>query len=527
MGRFTGVAAAAGVVAALAAAPAGAQQSFDLAAEGRNFAKTQERFAHVVGRPDFQLLLREKGRERELQALEILATDRERDFTGNLCWQRYDGCAGEVRLFDWAANGSGIVKPVLFTARNGSTLSGHIWLTAEGPAQRPGVVITTGSVQAPEELYWATAAALAKAGYVVMTWDVQGQGYSDTYGAGADRNDGVPSQSGRPFYDGTEDALDFFFSSQANPYVPRPSCTTGTSHAAKQDRRVAEGRATAYNPAWSLLDTGRIGIAGHSLGAGAVSYVGQLDQRVDAVVAWDNLSDPTAPGSTAQQCASGSSPRPAPLTPRVPALGIANDYGLVVYPFLTTPTGSKSAASRALSAADVDSGQIVIRGGTHFEISMIPNPGFPATLRGNDLAAWYTVAWFDRYVKGGDAIASADARLATDRWRADAANAAVDLAGDGNLFSHYFPSRLDIGRHDGTRVLCEDLRAGCPGLAPDGGPGYDLIASVGTPDAGGPGSVVGPSGQGAPGSTGNGVAVTNSSSTTGAGKVAKLTRRIR
>jgi len=155
-----------------------------------------------------------------------------------------NGCAGDVRLYDW----NGIVKPVLFTARNGSTLSGRVWMTAGGPAKRPGVVITNGSVQAPETLYWFAAQTLAKAGYVVLTWDPQGQGYSDTYGEGVDRNDGVPSQSGRPFYDGTEDALDFFFSTPGTPYVPRPSCTTGTSHADKQTARVADGRSSAFNP---------------------------------------------------------------------------------------------------------------------------------------------------------------------------------------------------------------------------------------------------------------------------------------
>ena len=57
------------------------------------------------------------------------------------------------------------MQPVLFTARNGATLSGHVWATRAGPAQRPGIVITNGSVQAPETLYWFVAQTLAKAGY--------------------------------------------------------------------------------------------------------------------------------------------------------------------------------------------------------------------------------------------------------------------------------------------------------------------------------------------------------------------------
>ena len=67
-----------------------------------------------------------------------------------------------------------------------------------GPAKRPLIVITNGSVQAPQQLYWGQAAALAKHGYVVVTWDPQGQGRSDTFGDGVDRLDGVPSQEGPP-----------------------------------------------------------------------------------------------------------------------------------------------------------------------------------------------------------------------------------------------------------------------------------------------------------------------------------------
>ena len=74
--------------------------------------------------------------------------------------------------------------------------------------------------------------------------------------------------------------------------MPRPSCSTGTSHADKQRARVADGRDAAYNPLYARLDTSRVGIAGHSLGAGAVSYVGQIDPRVKAIVAWDNLRGP-------------------------------------------------------------------------------------------------------------------------------------------------------------------------------------------------------------------------------------------
>ena len=166
-----------------------------------------------------------------------------------------DGCAGDARLYNWQAKGYGVVQPVLFTARNGATLSGHVWATKAGPAKRPGIVITNGSVQANEQLYWYAAQTLAKAGYVVLTFDPQGQGQSDTFGEGVDRGEGFPAQTdGRPFFDGTEDAINFFFSTPQHPYVPETSCSTGTSHAAKQARRVKARLDSAYNPYWQLLN---------------------------------------------------------------------------------------------------------------------------------------------------------------------------------------------------------------------------------------------------------------------------------
>jgi len=129
---------------------------------------------------------------------------------------------------------------------------------------------------------------------------------------GTDQMEGVPAQSdGRPFYDGTVDALDFFLSTPTAAYEPRPSCTSGTSHADKQDRRVTSGLDTPYDPYWSMLDTSRVGLAGHSYGAGGVSYVAQSDPRVKAVVAWDNLGPPSVgtqekPASTRR---SGRAPR--------------------------------------------------------------------------------------------------------------------------------------------------------------------------------------------------------------------------
>lgn len=155
--------------------------------------------------------------------------------------------------------------PLRVRNRNNARITGNLWVPAAG-GRRPGIVITTGSIQGYEEMYLWAAQGLAEAGYVVMTYDVQGQGQSETFGHNEDGSlwcntegcPGVPFQQDANFVEGTEDALDWFLSKR--------------------------------NPLRGRVNEKRIGLAGHSLGATAVTGVGNRDPRVDAVVAWDNAS---------------------------------------------------------------------------------------------------------------------------------------------------------------------------------------------------------------------------------------------
>ncbi|MDQ3936375.1 MAG: hypothetical protein M3340_17280, partial [Actinomycetota bacterium] len=458
------------LVAALwAAAPAA---GYDPEQDAQNRAKSSEREReHTTD--EYQAELRTRGAENSTEGARILATDPERAAGGTgatACFSLGGPCAGDIRLYDFQERGRGLVTPVLWTARNGSTVSGHVWATRAGPSRRPGVVITSGSIQAAETIYWWAAQVLAKSGYVVITFDPQQQARSDTFGEGVDRDEGVPSQTaGNTFFDWTQDALDFLLSRPDSPFCARAS-RSGTSHCEKQQRRVREGRNAAFNPFWDLVDPDRIGIVGHSYGASGVSWVGQQDPRVDAVVAWDNLCNPSLQAGRGSPtgggaCSSGAQGDPPGF--RVPSLGITNDSFTGTESRSSDPEPTERArASIAFSNAGVDSGSIAIRGGTHFEYSYIPSRVFRATLRGIDLAAWYTTAWFDKYVQGDP---SADRRLTTERWRRDPGDLAVDPAGGGNLYSFYYRSRLDIGLANGGRFRCEDLRTGCPGQAGDDG----------------------------------------------------------
>src|SRR2546421_986165 len=201
----------------------------------------------------------------------------------------------------------GRLIPVSYTNRYGALIRGTIF--APLPHARdpytgaplrppyPGVVITEGSIQASQRMYWWIAEDLAERGYVTMTYDVQGQGTSEStpheggYPFGevpyCDPSSkpppgeqsgcpGVPSQQLANFVFGTEDAISFFLSTPSSPYK-NPHATNATLD--------------TFNPSWKLFDrspdrstvtpgrTTRIAIIGHSLGATAISYVQAVDPR--------------------------------------------------------------------------------------------------------------------------------------------------------------------------------------------------------------------------------------------------------
>ncbi len=372
-------------------------------------------------------------------------------------------------LARWTAAGRGRVTDVSFPAADGATLNGHIFRPpASVPGPYPGVVITTGSIQGYQQMYYWAAEGLAEAGYMVLTYDVQGQGDSDTLPANCtvDSCPGVPFQQGYNFYQGAQDALNYFLSSAAAPY--RSSAVSWT----------------ASNPFRAELDATKIGIAGHSLGAGAVSFQGQCDPRVKAIVAWDNLAP--AAGDCRAQIPEGL-PAGAPATPSLttPALGINSEYFFNPSPTSTAPDQqAKSGAFKQLSAAGTDTMQIGLRASTHLEYTYVPYI-LPASRLGERVAWYYTLAWMDRYVRGrADAFtrltaerfdASADASaIGAGRYDASAAlarptdpaagNAPYRIAGlpVADRLSFYGASQYALTPPSGgAKVTCSDLRHAC------------------------------------------------------------------
>jgi dienelactone hydrolase len=335
----------------------------------------------------------------------------------------------------------GIEIPIAFTNRYGARLRGDVYAPLPGArdpytGQRlrgpfPGVVITTGSIQGSEKMYRWLAQDLAERGYIVLTYDVQGQGTSETFPHQGPQADfpycdpsakpaegeengcpGVPFQQSANFIYGTLDALTFFLATPKRTYA-NPS--------------AGSARVNAFNPLWRLIDrrpdkrtatpgrTTKVAIIGHSLGAAAVSYVQGIDSRVETTVAMDKLA---ATSSFAQD---------KTVTPKVPALGLQSEYGFNVAPYWAmgvTPSPSdpsqgpdpkreEKTGFDAWRKAGVDSMVVVPRASTHLEYTDI-NFALPASRYGQDFSSHYIQAWLDKYLKHDR---TADARLLATRFK--------------------------------------------------------------------------------------------------------------
>src|SRR4051794_14804416 len=351
----------------------------------------------------------------------------------------------------WTEAGLGRVSPVSFKALNGATLRGHVFAPpASVPEPKdgyPGVVITDGSVQAYEELYFWAAEDLASNGYEVLTYDVQGQGDSDLAGSDCPSTcSGVPYQQNYNFFQGAEDSLSFFLSS-ANPWADH-------------------------------LDRDHVGIAGHSLGAAAVTEVGQCDKRVKAIVAWDNL------GTVADCNGVTIAPQNRSSTlVHTPALSLSNDYLFNTQPTLSPPDPhAKDAGVKQLAAAGVDSQLIVFRGATHLTYTYIPLV-FQANELSERMASYYTTAWFDQYLRDDDSgferltaktfDGSADATSIgagvfdpaaadpTDRFSGNVPYKIKGIKVQDAVSFYYLSEYALHDPHNHQAVVCADVRKGC------------------------------------------------------------------
>jgi dienelactone hydrolase len=276
----------------------------------------------------------------------------------------------------------------------------------------PGVVIMHGGA-ANQEMYLWAAEGLAEAGYMVLTFSIGRD--DDTH------------------YEDTKSALDWFLSRD--------------------------------NPHRAELDATRVGLSGHSAGGVAVSRLGQEDPRVSAIVSWDRAQ---------------SGPMPDDLRLRTPALFMTADFNCQRVPICLPERrpepvdprgpGNKDEDFQRVAAARVDTMKIALRAATHLDFTEFPQAN--GSRYGVVTTFYYTLAWFDRYLRGSR---GAVARLTAERFddSADVHNISAgraDPATGGNLparvagqpvadrLSFHWRSAWSL---DGGRHRCEDMRAGC------------------------------------------------------------------
>jgi dienelactone hydrolase len=266
---------------------------------------------------------------------------------------------------------------------------------------------------ATQEPYMWAAEGLAEAGYMVLTLSI---------GRTADSH-----------YEDTKTALDFLAS--------RPG-----------------------------VDRDRLGLAGHSAGGVAVSRLGQEDPRIDAIVSWDRAQ---------------SGPMPEDLKLRTPALFVTADFNCQRVPvclperYGTPPDphgpGNKDEDFQRVAKAGVDTMKISLRAVTHLDFTEFPQAN--GSRYGVVTTLYYTLAWFDRHLKGADDAlprlvasefdGSADVHyISGGRFDpATGANLPARIAGQPvrDRLSFHFRSAY---RLDGGRYRCDDMRAGCPAPVP-------------------------------------------------------------
>ena len=380
----------------------------------------------------------------------------------------------------WAPE-RGRVWPIAYDNRYGARISGHVWAPRPGApgAPYPAVILVNGG-GAAEQQYWAFGQDLAEHGYVVLTFDPQGSGASESEPDPQHCEPGGPWS--RPQEMGVQES-----GTCAGQNGDEVSMTVGQvpgvvelvvgGHTGQQgtldvqelyetlEPNYVFGAIDAHdflmsrdNPARSLVDPRRVGLMGHSLGAHAAALTANGDplRRFSAAVAMDSFA----------RLGHG-------VQPRVPTMYLQSEQELFSGPRLAAPPPEALHATRLDYPAFVRRGVPVLfgvlGGSTHHEFAYLgPEARLPASATGQRVATYYALAWLDRWLKRRP---SAEKRLlaATFDDSADVSNIGLGrwnpttqqnephrLAGRPvrEALSRYYVSRADLrGRS------CQDLRA--------------------------------------------------------------------
>jgi len=425
----------------------------------------------------------------------------------------------------WAPT-RGQMRSVSYRNRYGARIAAHLWrprlpwpdpVTAKRKRSRFPVVIVVPGFGTDDIAYEGLIEQLAESGYVVMSFNPQGQGHSDmaphptsTYcdpsgswrrpqelglreqGPCAGEDPADVNDPGTPTSDPLYRAMGPLAATPLGAAVLPAELVDTRAGLLTDPAKVADQVATGYervrprfvfgaldaatwlrspNDPWrSLIDLDHVGIAGHSAGADGALVAGNGDpyHRFAAAVAWDTYGRP-----------------PATMRPTVPTMIQQSEQENFLGPWIPKPPDFwlSHAISGRFRTARVPQFEVALRGSTHQEWTYIPyallNPIAPlanSSSLGQEVAAYYTIAWFDRWLKrSGDRAQARDAsrrllartfdssadRSSIGQGRYDptlARNVSYRIAG---RYLHDQLSRIFLSTYSFDGHQCLDVQRGC------------------------------------------------------------------
>jgi len=257
----------------------------------------------------------------------------------------------------------------------------------------PGVIFNDGLASIQQHYYWI-AELLAAHGYIVLTYDPAGQGRSE--GNAADVLGLTMPTRQCQLAGSCVDVQDMarWFTGR----TIKPIADSGMRFAPRKDPAK-----NAPDPVLPILDTSRIGMTGHSMGAIAtLSYVRALGEGkgLDGrPLPWIRAASPLEGSLSSHavvpiQFVTGDyDGSPTTVTPGLFGVELSqNGEGIGYYTIKGVYDSLRATKERAALSL------IVVEGASHEDFA--DQPPILQTPWSLGMAGWYTTAWFDCWVKG-------------------------------------------------------------------------------------------------------------------------------
>lgn len=177
-----------------------------------------------------------------------------------------------------------------------------------------------------------------------------------------------------------------------NPMYPDPNAW---SFVAAGKGAIDVAADSEKNPWHSFADMSRVGVTGFSQGSRAMSHAVATDDRITAAVIFDNFQLSIRGDNGSATC--GRYPTPPEsewVEPRIPVLGIASDG--CDFP----DDDVKKTAFNHYRSHGIDTMLLVVEGWNHMRDFTEGRNGLPD--RNERFLSYYTIAWFDHFLKGLD-----------------------------------------------------------------------------------------------------------------------------